>query len=115
PVDVTGALLSDSSLFGKTLQAIAKDPGCDAYFVGFPVAGAGYDVEAFAQAASRLASETGKPVVAAAPQPNVAQQFVDVGVPTFSTEAQAIAALNQFLSHRELMEQTAARAAVHPP
>jgi len=109
PVDVTGALLTDSSLFGKTLNALAEDPAADAFFVGFPVAGAGYDVEAFATAAEQLEAATSKPVVAAAPQPNVAAHFIEKGIPTFSTEAQAIAALGRCLKHYELIDRAAER------
>ena len=115
PIDVTGALLIDSSLFGKTLSTIAQDPAADAFFVGFPVAGAGYDVKAFAQAAGQLEAATGKPVVAAAPQPNVAAHFTANGVPTFSTEAQAIAALGRCLNHYKMMEYAAARHAKTVP
>ena len=50
PVDITAALLSNSSLLGAILPAIARDPAADAFLVGIPVAGAGYDVEAFARA-----------------------------------------------------------------
>lgn len=111
PIDVTGALLTDSSLFGKTLGTVAEDPAADAFFVGFPVAGAGYDVEAFAAAAGQLEAATGKPVVAAAPQPNVAAHFIEQGIPTFPTEAQAIAALGRCLKHYELIDRATARQA----
>ncbi|MBV7484570.1 acetate--CoA ligase family protein [Bordetella sp. BOR01] len=111
PIDVTGALLTDSSLFGKTLGTVGADPAADAFFVGFPVAGAGYDVQAFAAAAGHLEAATGKPVVAAAPQPNVAAHFIEQGIPTFPTEAQAIAALGRCLKHYELMDRAAARQA----
>ena len=49
PIDITAALLTNSRLFGDILPVIAKDPAADAFFVGIPVAGRAYDVEAFAR------------------------------------------------------------------
>ena len=40
PVDITAALLTNSSLFGAILPAIGRDPAADAFFVGVAVAGA---------------------------------------------------------------------------
>ena len=103
PIDITAALLTNSRLFGDILPVIAKDPAADAFFIGVPVAGTGYDVEAFARDAGHFAADTGKPLVIAAPQPSVAGQFTARGLITFATEAQAIRALDQFLSHYALM------------
>lgn len=110
PVDVTGALLSDSSLFGKTLSVIASDKGADAFVIAFPVAGAGYDVKAFAAAAGELEKTSGKPVIAAAPQPNVAAVFEEHGIPTFATESHAISCLHQIIRHDELIQAASMRA-----
>ncbi|MBK5103779.1 MAG: CoA-binding protein, partial [Burkholderiales bacterium] len=52
PIDITGVLLSDSSLFGKILEVLGKDAGADLFFAGIPIAGTGYDVEAFARSAA---------------------------------------------------------------
>lgn len=103
PVDITAALLTNSGLFGQILPVIAKDPAADAFFIGVPVAGAGYDVDAFARDAAAFAAETGKPVVVAAPQPTVAARFKAQGAPVFSGEAEAIDALAQLIGHHELM------------
>lgn len=108
PIDLTAALLTNSRLFGDILPVIARDPAADAFFIGVPVAGAGYDVEAFARDAARFADATGKPLVIAAPQPSVAKQFADRGLTTFATESQAIRALDGFMSHHELMARTRA-------
>lgn len=106
PIDLTAALLTNSRLFGDILPVIARDPAADAFFIGVPVAGAGYDVEAFARDAASFADATGKPLVIAAPQPSVARQFADRGLTTFTTESQAIRALDAFMSHHELMART---------
>ena len=103
PVDVTAALLSNSRLLSDILPALARDPAADAFLIGIPVAGQGYDVEAFARDSAAVAAQTGKPLVAAAPQPSIAARFRDAGLPVFATESEAVAALNQFLSHLELM------------
>ena len=61
PVDITAALLTNSGLFGQILPVIAKDPAADAFLIGIPVAGQGYDVESFASDTSVFARRTGKP------------------------------------------------------
>ncbi len=109
PIDITAALLSNSRLFGDILPVIAEDPAADAFLVGIPVAGPGYDVDAFARDTAAVARQTGKPVVVAATQQSVAARFAEEGVSVFPTEAEAVAALNQFLSHRELMAKVRAR------
>ena len=109
PVDITAALLSNSSLFGSILPPIAKDPAADAFLVGIAVAGAGYDVETFARDTARFAQETGKPLVVAAPQQSVADRFKALGLPVYPTEDEAVRALGRFLSHAELLKAVAAR------
>jgi acyl-CoA synthetase (NDP forming) len=93
PVDITAALLTNSGLFGAILPAIARDPAADAFLIGIPVAGAAYDVDAFARDTAAFAETTGKPTVAAIPQPQVAAPFKARGIPVFETEAEAVAAL----------------------
>ena len=103
PVDITAALLSNSRLFSDILPPIGQDPAADAFFVGVAVAGAGYDVPTFAADTAKFAESTGKPVVVAAPQTSVAAAFKQLGLPVYPTEAEAVRALGQFLSHAELM------------
>jgi acyl-CoA synthetase (NDP forming) len=109
PIDLTAALLSNSRLFGDILPVLAEDPAADAFLIGVPVAGPGYDVEAFARDAAAFAKQTGKPLVVAATQPSVAKQFAAQGTSVFPTEVEAVTALHQFLAHRELMTKAAAR------
>ena len=111
PIDLTAALLSNSRLFGDILPVIAEDPAADAFLIGVPVAGPGYDVEAFARDAAGFAKQTGKPLVIAATQKSVADQFAAEGSSVFPTETEAVTALHQFLAHRELMARTQARQA----
>ena len=77
--------------------------------IGVPVAGPGYDVEAFARDAAAFAKQTGKPLVVAATQPSVAKRFASQGTSVFPTEVEAVTALHQFLAHRELMAKAASR------
>jgi acyl-CoA synthetase (NDP forming) len=109
PIDLTAALLSNSRLFGDILPVIAEDPAADAFLIGVPVAGPGYDVEAFARDAAAFGKQTGKPLVIAATQRSVADQFAAEGSSVFPTETEAVTALHQFLAHRELMAHTRAR------
>lgn len=109
PVDITAALLSNSGLFSQILPVIARDAAADAFLIGIPVAGQGYDVEAFARDSADFAKATGKPLVAAIPQANIGARFKEHGLPVFPTEYEAITALNQFLSHHELIQATSGR------
>lgn len=111
PVDLTGALLTDSPLFGRVLRVLARDPEVDAYAIGIPVAGAGYDVELFAREAAECASNTGKPVVVAAPQDAVGACFRARGLPVFQFETEAIDALGRFMAHLDLMHRARGRPA----
>jgi acyl-CoA synthetase (NDP forming) len=111
PIDLTAALLSNSRLFGDILPVLAEDPAADAFLIGVPVAGPGYDVEAFARDTAAFSQQTGKPVVVAATQKSVADQFSAGGTTVFPTEVEAVTALHQFLAHRELMARTLARRA----
>ena len=109
PIDLTAALLSNSRLFGDILPVLAEDPAADAFLIGVPVAGPGYDVEAFARDAAAFGKKTAKPLVIAATQKSVADQFTAEGSSVFPTETEAVSALHQFLAHRELMMRTKAR------
>jgi acyl-CoA synthetase (NDP forming) len=106
PIDLTAALLSNGRLFGDILPVIAQDPAADAFLVGIPVAGPGYDVDAFARDSAAFGKQTGKPLVIAATQRSVADQFAAEGLTVFPTETEAVSALHQFLAHRELMART---------
>lgn len=103
PVDITAALLTDSSLLGQALHALARDPGVDACLLGIPVAGRGYDVARFAADAAQVARDSGRPLVVAAPQPAVAEAFRDAGLVVFDEESGAVSALAQLLAHAELV------------
>lgn len=103
PVDITAALLSNSGLFGAILPPISKDPAADAFLIGIAVAGAGYDVDKFSKDAAKFADATGKPLVVAAPQANIASQFKANGLVVYTTEGEAVRALSLYLTHAELM------------
>ncbi len=114
PIDITAALLTNSALFSQILPVLARDDAADAFLIGIPVAGQGYDVEAFARDSADFARSTGKPLVAAIPQPNIAAHFKTHDLPVFATEYEAVAALNQYLSHGELIEAAMERGAQSP-
>lgn len=105
PIDITAALLSNSGLFGDVLPAVAQDPAADLFFIHIPVAGAGYDVEAFAADTARFEAGTGKPVVVAAWQASVAAPFKARGIPTYASESEALGVLAQLASHTALMRR----------
>lgn len=105
PIDITAALLSNSGLFGDVLPAVAQDPAADLFFINIPVAGAGYDVEAFARDTAAFERSTGKPVVVAAWQESVAAPFKAQGIPTYVNENDALGTLAQLVSHTALMRK----------
>jgi acyl-CoA synthetase (NDP forming) len=105
PVDITAALLTNSGLFGGMLRVLAGDPGIDVLLVALPVAGVGYDVPAFAAAGAEFIARAGKPLVLCTPQPGVARLFREVGVPTFESQTQAVAAVAQLVGHSSLLRR----------
>jgi acetate---CoA ligase (ADP-forming) len=105
PIDLTAALLTDSSLFGEVLSIVAADPATDMLFVGMSVAGEGYDVNGFARDAAAFASNNDKPIVVAAPQESVAATFRSAGIPTFGNQTEAIRLLAQLVDHVDLMRR----------
>ena len=114
PVDLTGALLTNSLLFGESLRILARDPAADAFLIGIPVAGAGYDIEMLARDTAACAKQTGRPVVVATPQPGVAARFQAEGLPVFAIETHAVEALHRFMSHQEIIARANRRAAAMP-
>ena len=114
PVDLTGALLTNSLLFGESLQILARDPAVDAFLIGITVAGAGYDVDLLARDTAACARATQKPVVVAAPQPSVSACFHAQGLPVFAFETQAVEALNRFMLHQDLIARAGQRQGVAP-
>jgi acetate---CoA ligase (ADP-forming) len=114
PVDITAALLTNSGLFGGILPPISRDPAADAFLIGIAVAGAGYDVDAFSRDAANFAADTGKPLVMAAPQKSIAEQFKKHGLVVYPTEGEAVHALGLYLTHMELLADTRARAPALP-
>jgi acyl-CoA synthetase (NDP forming) len=105
PIDLTAALLTDSSLFGEVLSILAADPATDMLFVGMSVAGEGYDVDGFARDAAAFARNNDKPIVVAAPQDTVAAKFRSAGIPTFGNQTEAIRLLAQLVDHTQLMRR----------
>lgn len=103
PVDMTGALLGNSPIFGKVLDAVATDAGVDAILVSLPAAGKGYDLDAFARDSARAAHAAGRLVTISATQASVRAPFRAQDLPCFGDDADAIAALAQVVRHRALL------------
>jgi acetate---CoA ligase (ADP-forming) len=103
PIDITAALLTDSTLFGKVLPPLSGDPEVDACLIGIPVSGRGYDVRQIADDVAAFASQRDTPVIVSTPQPEAAAVFGERGLAVFEEEASALSALSQLISHRELM------------
>lgn len=105
PIDVTAALLTDSSLFGNVLPVVAKDPAADLLLVSLPVAGQGYDIDLFARDTAAFVRTTGKPAVVASQMALVREPFQKAGIPGFIYETEAIGALDQLAQHTALMKR----------
>jgi acyl-CoA synthetase (NDP forming) len=107
PIDVTGALLSDSGLLGAVLPIIGDDAQTGLLLVALPIAGAGYDVPRFARDIAQFQETHRIASAVAAPQAAVRQAFADAGVATFAREAEAMDALAQLADHAALLRRPA--------
>lgn len=105
PLDVTGALLTDSGLFGAALGVLGADEACDLLMLAIPVAGAGYDVPRFARDTAAYRAAHGKSVAVAAPQEAVRAEFEKLGLPAFARERDAMRALRQLAAHSALLRK----------
>ena len=114
PLDVTGALLTDSGLFGAALAILGEEDACDLLMLAIPVAGAGYDVPRFARDTAQLRTRHGKSVAVAAPQAEVRAEFEKLGLPVFVRERDAMLALRQLAAHSELLRRKSATHAARP-
>ena len=115
PLDVTGALLNDSSLIGGALEALGEADACDLLMLAIPIAGAGYDVPRFARDTAAYHERHGKAVALAAPQSEVRVEFDKLGVPTFAREREAMLALRQLAAHSKLLRRKPAAGKGAPP
>jgi len=108
PIDVTGALLSNSALFGAVLPIVGDDAQSELALLAIPVAGTGYDVPRFAKDLREFQDRFGHAAAVAAPQESVRAPFERLGVAAFEREREAIDALAQFADHAALMRRPAA-------
>ena len=74
-IDVTGALLGNSGLFGGVLPIVGEEAQCDVLVLALPVAGTGYDVPRFARDLAEFQRRYGVPSALAAPQAAVREPF----------------------------------------
>jgi acetate---CoA ligase (ADP-forming) len=109
PVDLTASLMTDGSLFARTLDALAADAQADMFLVGVPVAGEGYDVPGMAADTARFMHRIARPLAVSAPQSSVRDAFRAAGVPVFSHETEALTALHQVSRHALLVQRAAQR------
>ena len=107
PIDITGALLGNSKLFGQVLPVVGDDAQSELLLVGLPVAGTGYDVPGFAKDLADFQNTYPHAVAVAAPQPSVRAEFMKAGVATFSREGEAMDALHQLACHTALLRKAA--------
>lgn len=114
PVDLTAALMTDGSMFARTLDALAADPQADMFLVGVPVAGEGYDVPGMAADTARFMQRIARPVAVSAPQASVREAFRAAGVPVFVHETDALTALHQVSRHALLLQRAAHRGELPP-
>ncbi|MDF2145373.1 acetate--CoA ligase family protein [Knoellia sp. p5-6-4] len=107
PVDVTASVMSNASLFDRTLDVIADDPGVDLIVACFCVL-TGKDVDDVVTSLARVAERSGIPVVAVRTgadhlAPDAGAQMRAAGIPCYPTPARAVraaAALVQFSAER---------------
>ncbi|QRM29236.1 acetate--CoA ligase family protein [Microvirga sp. VF16] len=102
PLDLTGALLSQSGLFGQALDVLARSDFADQMMISLPNAGAGYDVPGFVEAARSYSHRTGAAVAVVTPNPSTADAFRKGGIAAFDHDSHAIAALAQLARWNQL-------------
>lgn len=107
PVDITGALLTDSALVRRVLDCIDADSGADAFLVSLPVSGRGYDVAEFASAVAAFAARVDRPLALVTPQPRAVAVYRAAGLAVYADEASAIRALAGYVRHHELRRRVA--------
>ncbi len=107
PVDVTASVMSNASLFDRTLDVIADDPGVDLVVACFCVL-TGKDVDDVVASLARVAERSGIPVIAVRTgadhlAPDASAHMRAAGIPCYPTPARAVraaAALVQFSAER---------------
>jgi acyl-CoA synthetase (NDP forming) len=96
PVDVTAAVMSNASLFDRTLDVIADDPGVDLIVACFCVL-TGTDVDDVVASLARVAEGSGIPVLAVRTgadhlAPQAGARMRAAGIPCYPTPARAVRA-----------------------
>jgi len=109
PIDVTGALLTDSGMFERLLPVIAAGVDADLMLAALPIAGAGYDVPRYAREFTAHAAATGCAIAVAATQAEVRREFEQAGLPAFEREREAMQALAQLARHAALLRNAPQR------
>jgi acyl-CoA synthetase (NDP forming) len=109
PLDVTGALLTDSGLIGGSLEVLGDADACDLLMLAIPIAGAGYDVPRYARDAAAFRERFARSIAVAAPQAEVRAAFEMLGVPAFARERDAMLALRQLAAHSALLRRAPAQ------
>lgn len=115
PIDLTSNLLTNSRVLTRILPVLSGPDAGDATVLALPLAGEGYDLPVIAADAARFAAAGGRPLAVATPLPRVRAIFRDAGVPTYTLEADAMAALDQVSRHGELMARATRQPALPPP
>jgi acetate---CoA ligase (ADP-forming) len=90
------------------LALLSPDPAVDALVVALPVLGQGYDIEAIAAGAAAFGAD-GCPTVVVSVHAPVASMFRRHGLPVFTTEVEAVAALVQWWGWHERVAAALAR------
>lgn len=98
PVDVTASVMSDGTLFDRTLDVIADDEGVDVVLACFCVL-TGKDVDDVVTSLARVARRTGKPVIAVRTgadhlAPAADAQMREAGIPCYQTPGRAVRAIS---------------------
>jgi acyl-CoA synthetase (NDP forming) len=104
PIDLTAMLLAQPSLLGHAVDAVLRDPGCNALSLSLlALAGTGYDVPRFAADMARCVRTSGKAAVFNSTDPRVRGAFAAEGIAVFSSEHEALSALKEHHTHRQAL------------
>lgn len=102
PIDVTAALMGNSSVLKHVLDALQRDAEAETLLVSLPVAGEGYDLDLMAECLAAFEEQSGRLVMVSSTLDNILAPFRQRGLATFKGEPQAMRSLDQITRHQAL-------------
>lgn len=94
PIDVTPALLTDSTMLERTLDAVAADRSVNAVLLNLPGSARGYDFSRFAKDIERFRLKSGALTLVVTPTAGARTEMTASGAAVFEHDSDALQALS---------------------